>query len=303
MSTLFRSIGPLLTLCGVGAAVGFAGCGGTVNGSDSTYIDDAGTFSEGGTTTAADLPCDLAKALERCFSCHGSTPLGDAKVSLNSYAALTAKSPTDPSLTVAQHAIVRMKDAAKPMPPSPSSPATTAEIDTLQKWIDAGMPKGDCGAAPDPFAQPPKCTSGATYTGGDRGKGDMYPGQACIACHLKEREGQALWLGGTVYPSAHEPNDCIAKITDSPVQVVITDSNSPPKTYTLTASPASGNFRLPKTSATGFKMPYTAKVVYQGRERVMVKPQTDGDCNGCHSAAGTAVPPSTDKAPGRILLP
>jgi len=44
-------------------------------------------------------------------------------------------------------------------------------------------------------------------------------------------------------------------------------------------------------------MPYTAKVKYNGLERVMVASQTTGDCNSCHTQAGTK------GAPGRILLP
>lgn len=279
-----------------------AACGGSTSGSESGYIDDAGTFSEGGGAAAADLPCDLAKALERCFSCHGTTPLGDAKVSLSSYAALTAASPSMAGLTVAQSAVARMKDTAKPMPPPPSGAATTAEIDAVQKWIDGGMPKGDCGSLPDPFAVPPKCTSGETYTLRDEGKGDMYPGRACVACHVKEsREAPALWLGGTVFPSAHEPDDCISKITDAPASVVVVDGAG--KTYTLPVSPASGNFYLKKTDAPAFKAPYKTKVVKAGKERVMSTEQSNGDCNACHTQDGALVPPATLKAPGRILSP
>ena len=47
----------------------------------------------------------------------------------------------------------------------------------------------------------------------------------------------------------------------------------------------------------GFKYPYTAKVLYNGNERVMHAEQTSGDCNACHTQYGT------QDAPGRILLP
>lgn len=292
----------LLTFGSVAAGLAFVGCGASTSGSESGYIDDAGTFSEGGGSAAADLPCDLAKALERCFSCHGTTPLGDAKVSLNSYAALTAASPSMAGMTVAQSAVVRMKDTSKPMPAPPSAAATSAEIDALQKWIDSGMPKGDCGSAPDPFAVPPKCTSGLTEKRGDSAKGAMYPGRACVDCHVKEsREAPALWLGGTVYPSAHEPDNCISKITDAPVSVVVVDSTG--KTYTLPVSPASGNFYLRKTDAPAFKAPFKTKVVKGDKERVMSTEQSNGDCNACHTQDGATVAPTTLKAPGRILQP
>jgi hypothetical protein len=55
-----------------------------------------------------------------------------------------------------------------------------------------------------------------------------------------------------------------------------------------------GNFFL---EAPSFAYPYQAKVVYQGRERVMVEAQMSGDCNDCHTQAGR------EKAPGRIFLP
>ena len=63
--------------------------------------------------------------------------------------------------------------------------------------------------------------------------------------------------------------------------------------HTLSVNSA-GNFYL--QSAT-FAYPYQAKVVYQGRERVMVEPQKSGDCNDCHTQAGT------QNAPGRIFPP
>jgi len=42
---------------------------------------------------------------------------------------------------------------------------------------------------------------------------------------------------------------------------------------------------------------FRAKVVYQGRERIMTVAQTIGDCNSCHTQYGA------NNAPGRILLP
>jgi hypothetical protein len=44
-------------------------------------------------------------------------------------------------------------------------------------------------------------------------------------------------------------------------------------------------------------LPFTAKVTFQGREIVMTTPQTDGDCNSCHTETGA------NGAPGRIKLP
>jgi mono/diheme cytochrome c family protein len=45
------------------------------------------------------------------------------------------------------------------------------------------------------------------------------------------------------------------------------------------------------------RQPFTAKVVVGGKERVMVGPQTLGDCNACHTQNGL------QGAPGRIIVP
>ena len=72
--------------------------------------------------------------------------------------------------------------------------------------------------------------------------------------------------------------------------MVIVDANN--RTTTLTPN-AAGNFY----STTTITPPYTAKVTYQGRERIMPVPQTNGACNSCHTQNGT------NGAPGRITLP
>jgi hypothetical protein len=72
--------------------------------------------------------------------------------------------------------------------------------------------------------------------------------------------------------------------------VVITGFDG--QTLTLTPN-AAGNFSFEGSVA----LPFQAKVVYMGRERMMGTPQSSGDCNGCHTQSGT------NGSPGRILLP
>ena len=126
----------------------------------------------------------------------------------------------------------------------------------------------------------------------------MQPGVACINCH-KSSGGEAptFTIAGTLYPTAHEPDQCngVNGTTDG-AQVVITDANN--KTITITPNSV-GNFY----STVAVAKPFTAKVTYMGRERDMTTPQTSGDCNACHTQAGTAVPAGTTAAPGRIILP
>ena len=52
-----------------------------------------------------------------------------------------------------------------------------------------------------------------------------------------------------------------------------------------------------ETNLSELALPYRAKVVVGGRERVMLTPQTNGDCNACHTQAGA------EGAPGRIIVP
>ena len=73
--------------------------------------------------------------------------------------------------------------------------------------------------------------------------------------------------------------------------MVVTDAAG--KIFTAEVNPG-GNFLLEEAR---FTYPYQAKVVFQGRERKMDAAQQIGDCNSCHTAAGSS------GAPGRIVLP
>jgi hypothetical protein len=180
------------------------------------------------------------------------------------------------------------------MPPKPADPATGADIATLQGWIDNGAPAGECSGepGPSPWTAPVQCTSGKKWTLGDRGSSSMHPGRACITCHATKFDAPKFAVSGTVYPSAHEPDECTS-VLEGAAQVEITDANK--KVYRLNVNTA-GNFYYEDRLGT-FKKPYTAKVLYQGRARVMVSARDDGDCNRCHTQDGT------EMAPGRILLP
>jgi hypothetical protein len=116
----------------------------------------------------------------------------------------------------------------------------------------------------------------------------MRPGEACIACH-SSGEGPRYSIAGTVYPTAHESNDCNGA-SDPNVQVVITDATG--ATITLPLNSA-GNFESRQSIAT----PYTAKVISGTKVRAMATPQTSGDCNSCHTEQGN------NGAPGRIIAP
>jgi hypothetical protein len=84
-------------------------------------------------------------------------------------------------------------------------------------------------------------------------------------------------------------------------QVVVVDAAG--KSFTAAVN-AAGNFYL-NARTTVVMPPLKAKVVFMGRERVMIGAVPSGDCNVCHTQAGTTTVTGMAalKAPGRILLP
>ena len=139
----------------------------------------------------------------------------------------------------------------------------------------------------DPTAAADDCASGFEFVGDDNAEMEMYPGEACVECHRNEGEGPIFSIAGTVYETVSERDLCLGL---EGTKVVITDANGVEKTLT---SNSSGNFAFEGSIAT----PYTAKLVdSSGKEMPMVTPQTNGDCNTCHSPGGT------DGAAGRIYV-
>ena len=238
------------------------------------------------------LPCGVAAMLAaKCSSCHGQLLAGGAPSSLTSYAELTAASANDPSRSMAEVSVDRMQAATSPMPPTGAAAADTT---VLAAWVKAGTPKGSCADAPISAAPDTTydtsfvCTSGTTWTRGNRGSTQMHPGVACINCH-SSGNGPGYSVAGTLYPTAHEPDDCNGTPAAG-ANVVIKDASG--TAFTLPVNSV-GNFYLGKS----IRMPYTASIVSGGKTRAMVSAQTDGDCNGCHTESGT------NKAPGRLLAP
>jgi hypothetical protein len=260
---------------------------------DGATTDAGGTTPPAGGAAVTGLPCDVANVVVKsCASCHGEPRAGGAPMRLLTYEDLTTASRSDSTRSVAQLAIERMRSTTRPMPPGGGAPASDVAI--LEAWVAAGTPRGTCStAAPPPassaYDTPTVCTSRTRWNGGDDEASPlMHPGMPCIACHGRG-EGPVFTAAGTLYPTAHEPDDCNGT-GGSSVSVVITDANG--TTYTLPVNSA-GNFF---TSAP-YTPPYRAKVISGTKTRAMATPQTDGDCNGCHGEKGR------NNAPGRIMAP
>jgi hypothetical protein len=214
---------------------------------------------------------------------------------LETLADLTAPARSNPSVSVAQMCLTRITASAFPMPPAPQPPLSAQEIASFQAWVSGGAQAGACDAAgdagatmPSPYDTPVQCSSGVTTMLSEGSR--MRPGDTCVSCHARSGgEAPALTIGGTVYPTAHEPTNCNG-VSVAGASVVITDANN--NVLTLTVNSA-GNFYTTAQVA----LPFHAKVVHNGAERAMIAAQSSGDCNSCHTESGA------NGAPGRIMLP
>jgi hypothetical protein len=255
-----------------------------------------------GTGAATGLPCDVQQLLEnRCIGCHLATATSPPP--LLTYADLLKPS-SDPAKNLAQKSLERMKSTTAPMPPAPAVAPDAEEIAVMEKWVTAGTPMGavctppagdggvdggDAGSAGgNPYNTPTVCTSKTTWNQGNNGSSRMRPGGACITCHTM-RGGPNYTVAGTVYPTAHEPNDCNG-VNAGGVTVVVTDANG-----VVTNLPVNtvGNF----STRAKIAAPFHVKVTNGVKVRAMAGALTAGDCNSCHTLAGV------NGAPGRVMAP
>jgi len=282
------------TLGGAGATgLGTSGAG---QGSAGANSGSAGT---GSGTAEQGLPCEVGALLQKyCVTCHSNPPIAGVPHALLTYADLQAMAASVPTSKVGALAVTRMADGT--MPPKPLPGPTAAEQATYKAWVDAGMPMTACGTGGpvDPYATPVQCSSGATWKGGDRGSPLMHPGGACISCHSSGGDGPIYGVAGTVFPSAHEPNDCngASSASAGALSVVITEANGTKHTLPVNSV---GNFFYEGTIG----KPYLAEVSAGMAVRAMVHSQSSGDCNGCHTVSGGTNTPGADPAPGRIMAP
>jgi cytochrome c553 len=133
------------------------------------------------------------------------------------------------------------------------------------------------------------CLSGVKWTAGDQESPEMHPGRSCIDCHAKG-EGPKFIVAGTVYQQLTEPDDCYGV---EGVVVQLTDSKG--MLFKMTSNKA-GNFYL-RARGTTIAFPFTAKVIFKGKENEMGTPQSTGNCASCHTATGA------NDAPGRVIIP
>ncbi|HEX7668411.1 MAG TPA: hypothetical protein VF395_02450 [Polyangiaceae bacterium] len=273
-----------------------AGTSGGGPGGGTITLGDGGSHPSPIDPTASGLPCDVATLLTHyCVGCHSSPPSGGAPQPLLSIDNLKAASTTVPGKAIGAVSVDRLQNGT--MPPKPASSPSAAEISAFASWVNGGMQAGACGGfdagqpIKSPYDTPVQCTSTTHWTGRNDGSSRMYPGRACVSCHASSGgEAPQFAFAGTVYPTAHEPDDCNGGVASGPVTVVVTGADGAVVSRQVNSA---GNFSYEGPLA----LPYTAKVISGGGERAMSAAQTSGDCNSCHTETGT------NKAPGRIMAP
>jgi hypothetical protein len=268
---------------------------------------------DGGTTSLTALPCEVAVIAEtHCTQCHGDPLRSGAPQALLTLEHWAAPAPVEASQSNAQLSVARMGDADQPMPPA--GLLSEEERAVIADWVAAGMPAGECSAATpaDPALDAaPTCSSMVFWPAPEHhvtGKPDaeMFPGMPCTDCHLdpfaygQNESGPAFDVGGTVYPSVHEPDNCNGIDGGLLTDVVVHIEDATGATWDLQPN-AAGNFHL---EMAGLVPPYSAKVISNNGVRAMSLKPMSGECNACHSESGSngfeGVGPV---APGRIVVP
>lgn len=148
------------------------------------------------------------------------------------------------------------------------------------------------------------CVSGVRWTRGNRGSQLMNPGQACNTCHARDPEAPVTTVAGTVFYLDHEVNNCNGYTGSAPggptgrAYVEVIDATG--TTLRLAVNTA-GNFYTERALSFPLR---TARVIGPtGLINEMGSEVPSGDCNSCHTQAGTTTVMGGDPAPGRITVP
>jgi len=157
---------------GTGSNPGSAGSGSSTGSGGSGSGGSGVTGAGGSTTTAASgLPCNIQAIFSsHCTACHGTVLSGGAPMSLVTRANLIALSTVDPTVTVAQRALVRVQATTGQMPPAPNPRLSSTEIQDLSTWVTSGYPAGTCSTSATGTGGTPG-TTGAGGTAGGTGAG------------------------------------------------------------------------------------------------------------------------------------
>jgi hypothetical protein len=130
--------------------------------------------------------------------------------------------------------------------------------------------------------------SGLKWIGGNSESPLMNPGQNCMDCHAKVG-GPRFVSAGTVYAKFDE------KDNDFGVEAATVQLTDAKGAVTTMVTNKAGNFHSGRGAV--IAMPYTAKILFNGKERKMSSMKMTANCMQCHSAKGNG------GAPGRVVAP
>lgn len=163
---------------------------------------------------------------------------------------------------------------------------------------DAGAAIADAGSAPPPadagfveILDAGPCSSGRFWSYGLTPSPEMKPGSRCITCHRTTEGAPRFLIAGTVHGALDDADDCYG-VPGVVVRIEAQDGG-----VVETTTNAAGNFYVPVDGGPRLRPPYTARLLYEGRERPMIEAQDMFDCTTCHTARGGG------GAPGRIIAP
>jgi hypothetical protein len=203
----------------------------------------------------------------KCTSCHSDPPTDNSLCGLVTFADLVAPAKENPTMNEAEFSVLRMQSTVSPMPPAALLlPATASDIATLQNWINAGYPSGQCspdagvgGGPVDVFkGQPPYVAMP-----GDKAHN---AGRDCLSCH-------GFGIAGTLYSAKG------TAVANAEVRLVDGSGNA----FSVYSGP-NGNFY----SGTTFTSGAHTGVRNAAGQAVMVGPITYGGCNKCHCTGGAS---------------
>lgn len=178
----------------------------------------------------------------------------------------------------------------------------------------ADAPTPDAAApddAPPPWMPPAgtdtSCVSNTRWNPASRPSALMAPGQACLTCHARRTDAADPEpfhvIGGTAYYALHEVDNCygFTGLAPNPTGAAYVELVDADGTMLRLRVGRSGNFGT--SSALVFPLRSARVVGPTGLVNEMGSEVPHGDCNACHTEAGTTTEPGADPAPGRITVP
>ncbi len=256
-----------------------------------------GTGATGGGLGTDVTFCDVQRVLQtKCANCHAAATPSGAPVLVTS---ADLRAPSSFGGTQLDRCIARLSTTPVSNAMPPGIGGTADDIQLFIDWRANGMPEcagvdgGTGGGAGGGGGGNVMTTcAGTTWAFGNNLGVRMNPGEACQSCHSSRRRGPIAGFMGTVYPSLHEAQLCTVTNVPSGLKVEILDSSGVVRQSFAISALNDGNFY---GGTVGVPSPYTARVVVNGVvTSQMLTPQTNGDCNSCHTALGA------QGAPGRI---